>query len=265
MNNSKVYEYLTNGFSASLIAKKLGVSRQYISTIARKLENQGFVKCTNPNGNPKNYESTDKPFIQKSKLRRRRHINDVKTCRMHNISYKYSFVSIPKKNIDWGNSSPMKNNVIQYSLMDIIDGVGAVRFKRIKGKNNDILIVFIIDSVDLSVDQLPIYEDIVFSRCQFCANWFMKKYGCIVEPVGIYQRVHFAFLDTFEARELSKFGNFSVGGSCWVDCSTGVPEWETDKVEYALMYAQLPEILYKVMGENIVLRAENKTLKEADK
>jgi hypothetical protein len=110
-------------------------------------------------------------------------------------------------------------------------------------------------------EQLPDYEKIIFSRCQQCANSFMKHYHCKVEPVGLHQRPHFAILETFEAKALSKFGNFSVGGSVWVDCSTGVPEWETDKVDYALIRMGVPEIIYKMMGENLELDKENRMLR----
>ena len=111
-------------------------------------------------------------------------------------------------------------------------------------------------------EQLKDYKSIILGYCQQCANWFMKRYYCILEPIGLHQKPHFAIVDTPEAHVLSRFGNFSVSGSVWVDCSTGIPEWETDFVDYAIIRADMPRIIYSVSAENIKLKDEIKRLKD---
>lgn len=170
----------------------------------------------------------------------------------------------PLKPVKWDSESVLNNGVSQYSLRHPFEEIGTVTFKRILGKNMDKLIIWMPKSfsINMTKEQLPDYEKIIFSHCQQCANWFMKRYHCKLEPVGLHQKSHFAIVDTIDARVLNKYGNFSsASGSVWVDCSTGVPEWETDVVDYALIRMEMPEIIYKVMGENVELEKENKKLR----
>jgi len=55
--------------------------------------------------------------------------------------------------------------------------------------------------------------------------------------------LYFAYLDTIEAKIISKFGNFNVG-FYWVDCSTGSPEWETNNIEYGSLNIDSIEITW---------------------
>lgn len=130
-----------------------------------------------------------------------------------------------------------------------------------KAKNTDKLFIYFPKEIWMDTNQLNNYKEIIYANCQQCANWFMKRFKCKLEPIGLYQEPHFAYVNTIEAKILSKFGNFNVGFSIWTDSSTGDPEWETDNVEYAILRAKLPEITYKVMGENINLKRETQRLK----
>ncbi len=170
----------------------------------------------------------------------------------------------PEKPIKEANKSNLNHGVIQYDLFWPFEIIGDVKFRFIVGKKREKLIIWMPKSfsINMTKEQLPNYEKIIFSHCQQCANWFMKRYNCRLEPVGLHQKPHFAIVDTIDARVLNKYGNFSsASGSVWVDCSTGVPEWETDVVDYALIRMNMPEIIYKVMGENVEWKKENNTLR----
>lgn len=163
----------------------------------------------------------------------------------------------PEKPIKEANKSNLNHGVIQYDLFWPFEIIGDVRFRFIVGKNRGKLIIWMPKSfsINMTKEQLYNYENIIYSYCQQCANWFMKRYCCRLEPVGLHQKPHFSILDTIESRVLNDFGNFSSArGSIWVDCSTGVPEWETDKLEYAILKMEMPEIIYSVMDENMQLK-----------
>jgi len=259
-NKAKIYEYLIEGYAQSKIAKLLDVTRQRINSITKELLKERYIRCVNPKGNPKLYEATNKPYISKNESRYGRNYRPFERCRVHNVSYIFRMVVPPVEPIKWDNNGDMRNGVTQHILVYPFEDVGIVTFKRIKGKKKDTLIVWIKDSIWMNIDQLPDYEKIILSYCQQCANWFMKSFNCKLEPIRLLRKPHFAIVDTFEARVLDMCGNFSVGGSVWIDCSTGVPEWETDVLYYALIRMMLPEIVYSVMGENFNLKEENKEL-----
>jgi len=243
----RVYEYLIEGYAQSRIAKLLGVSRQRINTITKELIKGGYIKAVNPDGNPKIYEATDKPYVLKDGLRWGRENSPLERCRVHNVSYAFKVVIPPRTPVKWDSESELNNGVTQHSLFYPFEGLGKVTFKRIVGKKEDKLIVWL-PSIVLSREELPNYDKIIRSYCHGCANWFMKRYHCRLEPVGLYQKPHFAILDTIEAKVLSKYGNFSIGEHTWVDCSEGSPEWETDVLEYALIRMGLPEWIWKKHG-----------------
>lgn len=251
---ARVYEYLLEGYAQTRIAKLLGVTRQRINSITKEFLKSGYIICINPKGNPKLYEATDKPLILKNIKRRGRNFRPFERVRVHNISYVFSVVVPPIEPVKWDSESCLNNGVSQHSLIYPFEEIGNVTFKRIVGKKKDRLIIWISDEIWMSKEQLSDYEKIILGYCQQCANWFMKRFRCRLEPVGLHQKPHFAILDTFEARVLDGYGNFSVGGSVWVDCSTGVPEWETDLVDYAVIRASMPEVIYRVMGENMILK-----------
>ncbi|MCD6468138.1 MAG: hypothetical protein J7L32_02350 [Thermoplasmata archaeon] len=248
VNKARVYEYLIEGYAQSRIATLLGVSRQRINAITKELVKGGYIKAVNPAGNPKIYTATDKPYILKDASRRGRENSFFERCRVHNISYAFRVVVPPRMPVKWDSESDLNNGVTQHSLVYPFKDLGNVTFKRIRGKKEDKLVVWL-PEIWLSREQLPDYERIIGGYCQQCANWFMKRYDCMLEPVGFHQKTHFAILNTMEARVLSKYGNFSVGAHVWVDCSTGTPEWETDMVEYALIRMALPELIYEMLGE----------------
>jgi len=258
---ARVYEYLTESYAQTRIAKLLGVTRPRIHVITKELLENGYIRCINPKGNPKLYSATDKPYLLKNSSRRGCNNYHFNECRVHNCSYEFQVVVPPVRPVKWDSESKLRNGVSQHSLVHPFESIDGVTFKRIVGKNKDTLIVWLPDEIWMTNEQLPDYEKIIYSYCQQCANWFMKRYHCKLEPIGLHQKPHFAILETFEAKTLSKFGNFSVGGHVWVDCSTDAPEWETDVIDYAIIRMDMPEIIYKVMGENMELKKENKKLR----
>ena len=117
-----------------------------------------------------------------------------------------------------------------------------VTFERIKSTKVDKLQVYL-PEFWLSGEELSRFEEYVYSYSMQCVNWFMKRYHCSVEPIGLVGKPHFAFPGDVDAVVISKYGLFSLGDHIWFDSSCGVPEWETDVLDYAVIRASRPMFL----------------------
>lgn len=236
----RIYNLLAEGFAQTRVAKILHVSRQYISRVASDLVNNGFLVCINPKGNPKFYRATTKPYFVGKKsvnqIRRGRPFDALQLCRVHQIACKANILEQPN-NVPWKHE--WQNNGTHYFQMKVVLDIGIVTFRRIKGTDSDLLVIWMPERW-FSKEELQKYLPVLKGYAQKAANWFMKRYACTLGLLELYQKPHFAFPEDPDVVKLAGIGNFSVG-NVWVDESEGSPEWETDDATLAIVKMELPQ------------------------
>ena len=191
----KIYKYLIEGYYPGQIAKHLKIDKGYVSKVIKQLEQGGYIQCINPDGKPKFYAATKKPFKATSKLtkqtpdkltrlRHRRNIVEVQKC-----SFKFKLLSEPQIQ-KWDRVWSIRG-VKFFQYAHPFENFGNIIFRRAKGSSEDNLII-ILPRILIEKPHLKHVERILTDFAVKAGNWFQKRFKCRLGLPEMAQKPHFA-------------------------------------------------------------------------
>jgi hypothetical protein len=217
VNRDRVYRLLVAGFSAVQIAKRMKISKGYISRLIREFEKGGYIQCINPNEKPRFYIATKKKLTpikfttaipdKHKRLSHRLDMVEVQKC---------SFICdvlVPPTRAKWDTEYEWRQGVTvqQYSHYPFKD-FGLIKFRRFKSSNVDRLMV-ILPRICVHKNEVDAVEDILLNHACNAYAWIKKKFNMGIGRPRVCQKPHFAVVA--REPELIKAidkGSFNVNG-----------------------------------------------------
>ena len=246
----QIYRYLIEGLSQAQVARKLKVSRQYISQVTKELEEAGLIYQMNRGGIPKRYGATGRKY--ESVKQHQQGITSA-LCRVHLIACRANIIKPPRQPVKWVKTWTLPNGT-KYYLRDELLDIGRVTFEMIEGKENSLLIIYMPEKY-MDAEELKEYIPRLETYAQRAANWFMKKYECQLGLLELNQKPHFAFSESNEIAAIAEKETISWG-DFWIDNSEGHPEWETTDRDLAIAKAEAPKRILQLEDRVSVLEQD---------
>lgn len=238
-----VYKHLRDGEIQSKIVKFTGYDKGYISRIAKRLVESGYLVKYNDPGRETFYSPTKKIFspdkfrqltklnpVRHEILRHRRNILRIQKC-----TFRSKIVDDSKSCIKWDSGPNYINGVSFYDYCYPFENLGVVRFRRFVGKDEDSLLIIMPsvswaygddDNPDLVNDQIHCF---IKEQAGICHHWFMKRFKFNLSCLEVCQKPHICSPAPGHLAEAGIRGSYNVNG-VMLDSSApdNIPEVESE-------------------------------------